>query len=212
MAFNAYFFDLDGTLYDNRCGMVDHINSLIDQWIPRVVPMPSDKVSEFRNKMFQKYGGTLPGLAIEYGSDYYESLRYCHDFPVENFVSPDPELRSLLHKLNGRKYIFTTSYRFYAVRVLNVMGILDCFDGIIDAVDVFPAPKPASEAFQKALHITAEPDVKKCAFLDDQPRNVATGHTKGFFAVQVGTEHPKDPLADAWIADIHDLAAIPEFW
>ena len=212
MAFDAFFFDLDGTLYDNSCGMLDHINSLIDQWILRVVPMPLDQVSVFRNNMFKKYGGTLPGLAVEYGSDYYKSLRFCHDFPVEDFVSPDPELRSILHKLPGRKYIFTTSYRFYAVRVLNVLGILDCFDGIIDAIDVFPAPKPASNAFRRALQITAEDDVKKCAFLDDQPRNAAAGHKEGFFAVQVGAEHPKDLLTDAWIADIHDLTSIPEFW
>lgn len=212
MAFDAYFFDLDGTLYDTHCGMLNHINHLIDEWILRVVPMPREHVAAFRHDMFDKYGGTLPGLAVEYGSDYYASLRFCHDFRVEDFVSENSELRRQLLMLPRHKYILTTSYRFYAVRVLKALGVLDCFDGIIDAIDVFPTPKPAPEAFRRALQITAEPDVRRCAFLDDQPRNAAAGHKEGFFSVQVGTEFSKDPLADAWIPRIEDLISIPELF
>ena len=211
MAFDAYFFDLDGTLYDSRCGMLDYINSRIADWILKTVPMPAENVYAFRENMFQRYGGTLPGLTLEYGSDYYASLRYCHDFPVENFVKPNRILHDRLMQLSGRKYIFTTGYRFYAVQVLKALGILDCFDGIIDAVDVFPEPKPSANAFHRALEITAEPDVRRCAFLDDQPRNVAAGHREGFFSVQVGTEYPLDPLADAHIDRIEDLLMIPQF-
>ena len=211
MAFDAFFFDLDGTLYDNSCGMLDAINQRICEWIPRVVSMPPEKVPDFRDDMFRRYGGTLPGLTVEYGSDYYASLRFCHDIRVEDFVSPNPLLREKLLRLQGRKYIFTTGYRFYAVRVLNVLGILDCFDGIIDAIDVFPEPKPAPSAFLRALQITAEEDVRRCAFLDDQPRNVAAGHKAGFFSVQVGTHSPREPLANAWISRIEDLLTIPEF-
>ncbi|MBQ4513434.1 MAG: HAD-IA family hydrolase [Anaerolineaceae bacterium] len=211
MAYEAYFFDLDGTLYDNRCGMVDRINSLIDEWILRVVPGKKDDVATFRHDLFLRYGGTLPGLAVEYNSDYYASLKFCHDFDVREYVKPDPVLRENLFLLSGRKYILTTSYRFYAVRVLKALGILECFDGIIDAVDVFPAPKPSEKAFRRALQITAESDVSRCVFLDDQPRNVAAGHKEGFFSVQVGTEFPPDPFADAWIPSIRDILTIPQF-
>ena len=211
MKFDAFFFDLDGTLYDESCGMVDAINQRICEWIPRVVSLPPEEVPAFRDDMFRRYGGTLPGLTVEYGSDYYASLRYCHDLRIEDFVSPNPLLREKLMRLRGRKYIFTTAYRFYAVRVLNVLGILDCFDGIIDAIDVFPEPKPAQSAFKRALQITAEDDVSRCVFLDDQPRNVAAGHNAGFFSVQVGTKYAPDPLADASIGSIGDLLTIPAF-
>ena len=211
MGFDAFFFDLDGTLYNDSCGMLDAINRRICEWIPRVVSLPPEEVPAFRDEMFRRYGGTLPGLTVEYGSDYYASLRYCHDLRVEDFISPNPLLREKLMQLHGRKYIFTTAYRFYAVRVLNVLGILDCFDGIIDAIDVFPEPKPALSAFKRALQITAEEDVSRCAFLDDQPRNVAAGHKAGFFSVQVGTQFSPDPLADASIKRIEDLLTIPAF-
>lgn len=211
MHFDAYFFDLDGTLYDNRCGLLDAINERICQWILKIIPMSAEEVVSFRDQMFQRYGGTLPGLTLEYGSDYYTSLRYCHDLPVEDFIAPNPVLREQLVQLPGRKYIFTTGYRFYAVRVLKCLGILDCFDGIIDAVDVFPYPKPHPQAYQRAFQISAEPDISRCAFLDDQPRNVAAGHQEGFFAVQVGTEFPRHASADAYLAHIEDLLTIPEF-
>ena len=157
-----------------------------------------------------QYGGTLPGLTIEFGSDYFASMRYCHDLPVENYIRPNPVLCRQLEKLPGRKYVFTSSYRFYAKRVLEALGILHCFEGIIDAVDVFPTMKPAPESFRKAFQITAETDIRRCMFLDDQPRNVAAGHHEGFFSVQVGTVYPPSEFADACIGRIEDLQTIPE--
>ena len=212
MKFDAFFFDLDGTLYDeNKTGLMEKINQRIDEWILRTVPMPETEVEPFRRRIFTQYGGTLPGLTLEYGSDYYASLRYCHDISVEKYLSPNPLLRELLEKLPGRKYIFTSSWRFYATRVLNSLGILNCFDGIIDAIDMFPTLKPSPESFRKAFSMTAETDIRRCVFLDDQPRNVAAGHQEGFFAVQVGTVHPPLEYADAHIDRIEDLLTIPEF-
>ncbi len=212
MKFDAFFFDLDGTLYDeNSTGLMEQINRRIDAWILRTVPMPESEVEAFRRRIFTQYGGTLPGLTIEYGSDYYASMRYCHDIPVEKYLSPNPVLRELLGKLPVRKYIFTSSWRFYATRVLNALGILNCFEGIIDAIDVYPALKPSPQSFQKAFQMTAETDIRRCVFLDDQPRNVAAGHQEGFFAVQVGTNQPLSKFADAHISRIEDMLTIPEF-
>ena len=211
MRFDAYFFDLDGTLYDNRCGLMAQINQRIDEWILKTVAMPESKVHQFREDLFARYGGTLPGLTIEYGSDFYASMRYCHDIDVSEYVSENPILHEQLMKLVGKKYIFTSSYRFYAVNVLKTIGILDCFDGIIDAVDVYPTPKPSPKSFQRAFQLTAERDIHRCVFFDDQPRNVAAAHREGFFAVQVGNDYPPSEFADAYLSRIEDLLMIPEF-
>ena len=211
MQFDAFFFDLDGTLYNIDNGLMKDIDHRLDEWILKTVPMPEDEVLAFRHQLFHRYGGTLPGLAIEYGSDYFASLRYCHDVPVDRYIAPNPALRQLLIRLPGRKYVFTSAYRFYAKKVLDALEITDCFEGIIDAIDVFPSPKPFPSAYQRAFQISAESDIRRCVFLDDQPRNVDAGHREGFFSVQVGFHHPRSESADAYIESIEDLLTVPEF-
>ena len=211
MKIDAYFFDLDGTLYKEETGLFDEINRRIDIWIHRTAAVPESESKAVRARLFDTYGGTLPGLTIEYGSDYYASLRFCHDIRTDDYLSPNPKLCAALKELPGRKYIFTSSYRFYANRVLDSLGIRSCFDGIIDAVDVYPYLKPSPQSFRRALEITAETDVSRCAFLDDHPRNVAAGHREGFFAVQVGSHHPRTENADAYLDAAEDILTIPEF-
>ena len=211
MNFDAFFFDLDGTLYRVDNGLMADIDHRLDEWILKTVPMPENEVLSFRHRLFDRYGGTLPGLAIEYGSDYFASLRYCHDVPVDKYIYPNPALRQLLLKLPGRKFVFTSAYRFYAKKVLDALGVSDLFEGIIDAIDVFPTPKPFSAAYRRAFQISAETDIRRCVFLDDQPRNVDAGHREGFFAVQVGTGHPRSDFADAYIDSIENLLSVPEF-
>lgn len=211
MKFDAFFFDLDGTLYDIDNGLTKDIDHRLDEWILKTVPIPENEVLPFRRRLFDRYGGTLPGLTIEYGSDFFASLRYCHDVPVEQYIFPNPDLRQLLLRLQGRKFVFTSAYRFYAKKVLDALAISDCFEGIIDAIDVFPRPKPFPEAYHRAFQISAETDIRRCVFLDDQPRNVEAGHREGFFSVQVGFRHPRSEFADAYIERIEDLLTVPEF-
>ena len=211
MTIDAFFFDLDGTLYDAECGLLAEVNNRIADWIRRTVDLPEEETHALRERLFAQYGGTLVGLALEFGSDYYASMRYCHDIPLEKFIGPVPKVRDALMRLRGRKYIFTSSYRFYTTKVLHTLGILDCFDGIIDALDVFPTVKPAPEAFQKAFRMTAEEDIRRCAFLDDHVSNINAAHDAGFFSVQVGCE-PRSLLADVWIRRVEDLVTIPEFF
>ena len=211
MPIDAYFFDLDGTLYDLECGLLTEVNNRIAAWMRKTVDLPEEDIHPLRERLYAQYGGTLVGLALEYGSDYYASMRYCHDIPLEKYIGPAPKVRGALELLRGRKYVFTSSYRFYTTKVLHTLGILDCFDGIIDALDVFPTVKPAPEAFEKAFRMTAEDDIRRCAFLDDHVRNINTAHEAGFFTVQVGQE-PPSPLADARIPRVEDLVSIGEFF
>lgn len=210
MKFSAFFFDLDETLYPAECGLQQQVNERIREYCLKTVPMDPEKVADFRDDLFQRYGGTLPGLALEYGADLYDALDFCHQVNVEQIIRPNPELGAALRSLRVKKYILTSSVRFYASRVLRALEIEDCFEGMIDVLDVFPHGKPASEAFSFALQATNQKKVSTCAFFDDQARNISAAHQLGFYTVQVGSA-AVSPDADAHISHAQDLLTIPEF-
>ena len=113
-------------------------------------------------------------------------------------------MRSMLLRIPMARYILTNGDRFHATRVLKALNLTDCFDGMIDSIDLFPDVKPSAKAFEYALKITSQPDPAKCIFVDDKYENVTAAHERGFFSIQVGTKEVS-PVADAQIETLLDL-------
>ncbi|CAL9123492.1 unnamed protein product [Musa textilis] len=74
----------------------------------------------------------MAGLrAIGYSFDYDDYHRFVHGrLPYENLKS-DPVLRPLLLSLPLRKVVFTNADKAHAAKVLQKLGLEDCFEGII---------------------------------------------------------------------------------
>jgi len=148
-----------------------------------------ETIPDMRKRLFTTYGTTMRGLMAEYGVDSDDFLRYVHDVPLENYISPDPEIRRILQRFPQAKYIFTNADAHHASRVLRYLGIDDLFSGIVDILAVAPYYKPQPEAFRAALDIAGLEDPHGCVFLDDFPENLATATGMGFYTVYVGTNH-----------------------
>lgn len=211
MDFDAFFFDLDGTLYTYCEGLSDAIGDRLNDYVVKTAGVSPEEAPLLRDRLFHQYGGTLPGLALEYDSDYFDSLYYCHDVNVEQWITPNLDLHDVLSRASVRKIILTNSYRRYTLRVMRALGIDDCFEMIVDAIDLFPKPKPAPESYIKAMHMAGLKDPSRCAFFDDVPGNVASAKEQGFFAVQVSSRYPLSEKADAFIEKAEDMIRIPEF-
>ena len=65
-------------------------------------------------------------------------------------------------------------------------------------------------AFRGSDTMRGETDIRRCMFLDDQPRNIETGHREGFFSVLVSDRYPRPDFADGYIDRVEDLLTIPE--
>ena len=210
--FRTIFFDLDDTLYDNNNGLWEAIRNRMGDYMQKLLGLTPEETNALRRHYFLTYGTTLRGLQIHHNVNSDEYLAYVHDLPLLDYLQPDYELHRMLTSLPQVKYIFTNADRAHATRVLEILGISDCFDGIIDVYALSFHCKPEPEAYQIALKLAAEADVSKCLFLDDSPRNLATARQLGFTTILVGNHDPGD-TAHFTIANLKELPKLlPELW
>jgi len=212
MPYSTLFFDLDDTLYPKTNGLWGAIRERMAEYMRDRLGFPPEIIPELRRNYFETYGTTLRGLQIHHHVDPLQYLAYVHDLPLQKYIAPDPELRDLLSSLSSSKWIFTNADVDHARRVLAVLDLNGCFDGIIDvrALDFLCKPQP--DAYRKALFLAGESDPGNCVLLDDSPRNLAPAKEMGFTTVLVGSLEAH-PAADLVIASVTDLPhAFPELW
>jgi putative hydrolase of the HAD superfamily len=212
MPFTTLLFDLDDTLYPPGNGLWAAIRERMGQYMIERIGLPAEEVPTIRQRYYQTYGTTLRGLLANYpdrvNADDY--LAYVHDLPLEDYIQPDPKLRQLLLTFPQQRWIFTNADANHARRVLNVLGLRDCFAGIVDVRGLGLACKPDPQAYRRALAIVGEPNPACCVLLDDAVHNLAPAHSLGFTTVLVGTTDAH-PVADYSIASLYELPnALPE--
>ena len=205
MRFRTIFFDIDETLYPVGSEFVNIFSKRMDQFIDeRFAAGELGPAKPDRDQLFKKHGATAKGLALEYGIDTFDFMHYVNDFPIDEYLYPDPTVREMILRIPMDRYLLTNADRFHTNRVLRALNLSDCFDGMIDSIDLFPEIKPSPLAFEFALRITKQADPKECIFVDDKDYNISAAHEIGFFAVQVGPKRLSEK-ADAQIGRLTDL-------
>jgi putative hydrolase of the HAD superfamily len=208
------FFDLDDTLYAPQNGLWLAIRDRMRCYLIERMGFSPEEVETLRHEYFVTYGTTLRGLIINHPEriNVDEYLAFVHDIPLQEYIQPDPALQALLLSLPQHRWIFTNSDDRHAQRVLNVLGVSNCFDGIIDIRALGFACKPVDEAYHRALAIAGETDPGRCIMFDDSPRNLAPARALGFCTVLVGA-HESDPSACHTLTNLKELPdSMPELW
>jgi len=216
MAYTTLLFDLDDTLYASSCGVWQMIRNRMGQYMTERLGMPADEVPVLRSRYFEKYGTTLRGLQHHHQVDVDDYLAYVHDLPLEQYIQPNPALRRLLLSLPQKRWIFTNADANHARRVLSVLDLVDCFDGVIDIRAIEFACKPEEHAFRRALAITGNPDPVSCVLFDDSPSNLAGAFRLGIKTVLVGANDAAHGAASSGVLQnvdltIPDLLALPQY-
>lgn len=217
MVFTTLFFDLDDTLYPPSNGLWTAIRGRISDYMNDRLGIAMDDIPLLRQHYLEAYGTALRGLQHHYPVDSEDYLAYVHDLPLEEYIRPNPALGAMLRSLPQKRWIFTNADDRHASRVLNILGISDCFDGVIDVRRLGYLNKPDIEAHHLALKIAGENDPKRCILLDDSWRNMAPAKTLGMTTVLVTPQGdmnaPGVHEADYWISSILDLPqTLPQLW
>jgi pyrimidine 5'-nucleotidase len=212
MRFKSLYFDLDDTLYPAGSGLWDAIRERMNVYMQKYIDLPLAEIITIRQGYMEKYGTTLRGLQSHYNIDAEEYLAFVHDLPLEEYIHPDPGLRTQLLSLPQRRWIFTNSDHNHANRVLNILGLEGCFDGIIDIHSVAFTCKPDKEAYKRALRIAGDENAADVVIFEDSIRNLAPARTLGFYTILVG-KNGSDPVVDKVIPSLHDLhSCLPQLW
>ncbi|KAL5712660.1 hypothetical protein ACHQM5_014808 [Ranunculus cassubicifolius] len=223
--FDCLLFDLDDTLYSSAIGIAAALKKNIDDFLVEKFGSSKDEASSLRIELFRKYGSTLAGLRArgnDISADEYHA--FVHGRLPYEVIESNLQLRNLLRSIPQRKLIFTNSDRIHAIKVLEKLGLQDCFDQIIcfetinpnlsnsRTVDEFPVLlKPSIDAMKIALNV-ANVDPCRTLFLDDNDRNISAGKSMGLRTALVG-KGVKCRGADYAVENILNLRqVIPEIW
>jgi putative hydrolase of the HAD superfamily len=208
--FRTLFLDLDDTLYPSSAGLWDAIAARILAYMSDRFGIPAEEAQALRREYFQKYGTTFNGLRIHHQADAEDYMAYVHDLPLEQYIKPAPELRTMLATLPQNRVIFTNASRDYVERVLACLGIREVIDQIVDIFALALVNKPALESYERAMSLARESDPAACILVDDLVRNLLPAAQLGMTTVLVGENHA-DPAVHYRVRTVTELPqVVPE--
>jgi putative hydrolase of the HAD superfamily len=207
----AWVFDMDDTLYPREQGLMRLVQARINAYVVEAVGLDPESASVLQRQFLDEHGTTLAGLMANYTIDPEHFLHDVHDVPMDD-LEPAPRLRDQLLRLPGRRFVFTNGAREYAGRVLDRLGVADCFDGVFAIEDADLTPKPAPSTFRRMLErFRIEP--RTSAFFEDTPKNLEPARALGMATILIGDGHGK-PLGDHIdhvAPDLHDFLSALTF-
>lgn len=213
MPFSTILCDLDGTVYPSSSGLWEAIGQRMNQFMVERVNLPAEQVPSIRRHYYLTYGTTMRGLQIHHAIDADEYLAFVHDLDLGQYLRPAPMVREMLASLPQQLWIFTNADAAHAGRVLSVMGLESCFDGIIDVRAIQFACKPERAAYDRALALAGSPDPADCLLLDDSAANLGPALEMGIETVWINPDGGAHPAAVHTLPEIARLPdVLPELW
>ena len=185
MDVDIIIFDLDDTLYPSSSGIWELIRERIDSFMISKLNYTENNVQDAREKFFTQFGTTLRGLESVHHIDSLDFLTYVHNIPIHELLIPNIKLSKMLSSIKQKKAIFTNGDRWHAKRVTDSLNVTDCFDIVIDIIDVSPFCKPMMESFDIAFQKLNVTDPHRVLIIDDSLRNLQAAQELGLQTIWV---------------------------
>ncbi|KAI1319770.1 hypothetical protein EDD11_003155 [Mortierella claussenii] len=182
----VFFFDIDNCLYSKNSGIPELMREKIEQYFKDV---------GFESSKDEKVDGALP---------------------LEELLHENIPLRNMINSLKiEKKWLFTNAGKNHALRVIKVLGLEGCFDGLTycDYLEPNFVCKPEAEAFHRAMRDAGVVHASNCYLVDDSAANVDKALDIGWTAVHVADDPEVSKFGHFQISDILELPKVlPEFW
>ena len=182
---DAWIFDLDNTLHNATTHIFPRINRAMTQYVQTHLNLDETEANALRHTYWRRYGATILGLIRHHDTDPAHFLWHTHQFPdLHNVLIAEPMLRSALHRLPGRKFVFSNAPVHYAKAVLQALGIIDLFADVYTIEHTRYQPKPDTYGFLRLCrshHLRP----RRCIMVEDNLDNLRTAKRLGMKTVWV---------------------------
>jgi putative hydrolase of the HAD superfamily len=182
-----WIFDLDNTLYPARCRLFDQVDRRIGLFIQELLNLDPEAARALQKQYFREHTTTLNGLMLNHGIDPARFLDFVHHIDVSG-VAEDSALERALHRLPGKKLIYTNGSVAHARNVMHRLGIGHHFKDIFDIVAAEYLPKPADASFKQLIE-TYGIRPERAIMFDDMARNLAPAAALGMTTVLVASDN-----------------------
>lgn len=202
MSNKVWIFDLDDTLHDASAHIFPVMNRAMTGYISQQLDMDEQTAHQLRQHYWRIYGATLKGLVRHHGVDAHHFLKETHTLhDLPNMVIQVKRLRHLIQQLKGRKCVFTNAPRSYALRVLELLGLDDCFELIFSVESTKFHAKPSVRGFNmllKALNTQAS----HCIMLEDSLPALMTAKRLGMRTIWITKAMQKPNFVDYRLSSV----------
>ncbi|EGY13673.1 hypothetical protein VD0002_g5908 [Verticillium dahliae] len=216
------FFDIDNCLYPRKSQIQDLMAELIDKFFSNHLSLSWDDAVKLHKEYYTNYGLAIEGLVRHHEIDPLEYNSKVDDaLPLEDILTPDPELRQLLQDIDRSKVsvrLFTNAYKTHGQRVVKLLGIEDQFEGLTfcDYAEQPLTCKPAKAMYLKAMQHAGVERPEDCYFVDDSYQNCKAAQEYGWTAahlVEEGLSVPRTPASQYQIRHLQELRNVyPQFF
>ncbi len=201
-------FDLDDTLHNASAHIFPVMNQAMTNYIMATLAMDEATAHDLRRHYWRVYGATLKGLMRHHQTDPQHFLKVTHQFDdLAERVIAVKRLRHLIKSLAGRKVVFTNAPRDYALRVLNLLGIADCFELVFSVESTKFHAKPSVRGFQLLL-ASLRVKASDCVLLEDNAAALMTAKRLGMKTVLLSKKYHKPSFVDYRINQVLALTHI----
>ncbi|MCX7189534.1 MAG: pyrimidine 5'-nucleotidase [Methylotenera sp.] len=198
----VWIFDLDDTLHNASAHIFPVMNKAMTQYIMASLILDETAAHRLRQHYWRVYGATLKGLMRHHGADPHHFLNETHKLvDLPDMVLEVKRLRHMLNSLAGRKLVFTNAPRNYALRVLDILGITDCFELIFSVESTKFHAKPSVRGFQlllKAIKVKAS----DCVMLEDNLAALMTAKRLGMKTIWISKTLQKPNFVDYRLTEV----------
>ncbi len=198
----VWIFDLDDTLHDASAHIFPVMNRTMTEYIMDHLSLDEAAAQRLRQHYWRVYGATLKGLIRHHGTCPYHFLKETHKFlDLPEMVLEVKRLRHMLQSLSGRKLVFTNAPKSYAMRVLDILGISDCFELVFSVESTKFHAKPSVRGFQMLLK-TTKVKASDCIMLEDNLPALMTAKRLGMRTIWVTKKLQKPNFVDYRLSEV----------